>query len=142
MQKLNLVAGSLAALLLVGSGTIVRADDPYQHVQQSALADIRAAIVRSIGAQDHTVEITLTDKVLIVLRVNSNMNEATHAGRDNEATMIASIVSMAVKGKPEFDNLVALRVDYVVGSAGEASKVINSVEFREDPTGAFRFHRT
>ena len=70
------------------------------------------------------------------------MNEATHAGRDNEATAIASIVSMAVKGKPEFDNLVALRVDYVVGSAGEASKVINSVEFREDPTGAFRFHRT
>ena len=68
MQKLNLVAGSLAALLLVGSGTIARADDAYQHVQQSALADIRAAIVRSIGAQDHTVEITLTDKLLIVLR--------------------------------------------------------------------------
>ena len=142
MLKFNLAAGSLAVLLLVGSGPMVSAEAPYQHVQQSTLADIRTAIVRSIGAQDQTVEITLTDKVLMVLRLNSNMNEATHAGRDNEATAIASIVSTAIKGKPEFDNLVALRVDYVARSAGGESKVIDSVEFREDPIGDFRFHRT
>jgi hypothetical protein len=70
------------------------------------------------------------------------MNASTHSGRDNEATATATIVSKAIFGKPEFDNVVTLRVDYVVRAVSGDSKVIDSVEFREDPNGAFRFHRT
>ena len=33
--------------------------------------------------------------ILIITRVNSNMNNATHGGRDNEATAISSVVSKA-----------------------------------------------
>ena len=143
MQKWNVVAAALAGPLLAQSACILHAqDDPYHHVQQSVLADVRASVVRAIGAQDQTVEITVTDKALIILRVNSNMNGSTHAGRDNEATAIASAVSKAIAGKPEFANLVVLRVDYLTRSATGDGAVIDSVEFREDPKGAFRFHRT
>ena len=43
-----------------------------------------------------TVEIILTDAVLTVLRVNSNQNDLSHAGRNNEATAIAVIASKAM----------------------------------------------
>ncbi len=143
MKKWAIVAAALAGSLLAQSACILHAeDDPYHHVQQSVLADVRATVVRAIGAQDQTVEITVTDKALIVLRVNSNMNGSTHSGRNNEATAIASVVSKAIAGKAEFDNLVALRVDYVTRSATGDSAVIDSVAFREDPKGAFRFHPT
>lgn len=143
MRKWNIIATVLAVPLLAQSACILHADeDPYHHVQQSVLADIRAAIARSIGAQDETVEIAVTDKVLIVVRVNSNMNESTHIGRDNEASAIAAMVSKAISGKPDFDNVVTLRVDYVARAVGGDSKVVDSVEFREDPKGDFRFHRT
>ena len=143
MRKWNIIAAALAVSLLAQPAYILHArEDLYHHVQQSLLADVRAAIVRSIGAQDETVEITVTDKVLIVSRVNSNMNDSTHIGRDNEATAVAAIVSAEISGKPEFDNLVALRVDYVARAVDGGSKVVDSTEFREDPKGAFRFHRT
>jgi hypothetical protein len=143
MRKWNIVAAALSISLLAQPACILHAhEDPYHHVQQSVLADVRAAIVRNIGAQDETVEITVTDKVLIVVRVNSNMNDSTHIGRDNEAAAIAAIVSKAISGKPEFDNMVTLRVDYVARAVGGDSKVIDSVEFREDLKGDFRFHRT
>jgi hypothetical protein len=143
MGKRNVIAAVLAVPLLAQSACILHAhEDLYHHVQQSVLADVRATIVRSIGAQDETVEITVTDKVLIVVRVNSNMNDSTHIGRDNEAIAIAAIVSKAISGKPEFDNVVTLRVDYVARAVGGDNKVIDSVEFRQDPKGDFRFHRT
>jgi hypothetical protein len=128
--------------LLVQPCILHAQDDPYHHVQQFVLADVRATVVRAIGAQDQTVEIAVTDKALVVLRVNSNMNGSTHAGRDNEATAIASVISKVIAGKPEFTNFVVLRVEYVTRSAAGDSAVIDSVEFREDPKGAFRFHPT
>lgn len=143
MRKWNIVAAALAVPLLAQPACLLHAyEDTYEHIQQSVLADVRAAVVRSIGAQDETVEITVTDKVLIVSRVNSNMKASTHSGRDNEATAIAAIVSKAIIGRPEFDNVIALRVDYVARAVGGDSKVIDSVEFREGQNGAFRFHRT
>jgi hypothetical protein len=143
MRKWNVFAIALVVPLLAQPACILHAhEDPYHHIQQSVLADVHATIVRSIGAQDETVEITVADKVLIVSRVNSNMNDSTHSGRDNEATAIAAIISKAISGKSEFDNVVTLRVDYVARAVDGDSKVIDSVEFREDPKGDFRFHRT
>ena len=70
------------------------------------------------------------------------MNQSTHAGRDNEATAIAAVVSNAISGKPEFSKLVAIWVRYIIRPRpGGPSKNIDSVEFREDPNGVFRFHQ-
>ena len=97
----------------------------------------------SEGAQNETVEVTIKGNVLTVWRPNSNMNQSTHAGRDNEAMAIATVVSNAIVGKPEFSRLVAIWVRYVVRSRpGGPSKNVDSIEFREDPNGVFRFHQT
>jgi hypothetical protein len=146
MLKRNLVLTATAALCLLGQpiATLFAQPSQPQSVQAgSLLADTRTSIIRAIGAQDQTVELAVLDHVLTVLRVNSNMNEATHAGRDNEATAIAAIVSKAIAGKPEFKNVVTIVVQYVARSApGGQIQVVDTVEFRQDANGIFQFHRT
>lgn len=145
MLKRHLAVVLLASLSLLplSSRTIFAQAAPQSEaVQGSSLVEIERSIVRAIGAQDRTVEITVSRTVLTVVRVNSNMNESTHAGRDNEATAIAGIVSKAIAGKPEFNKLITLRVEYIARSPQGETKVVDSVEFREDPDGVFRFHST
>ena len=81
--------------------------------------------------------------ILIITRVNSNMNNATHGGRDNEATAIAGVVSKAIVGKPEFERIISLQVQYLAREAGDkAGKIIDTIEYRADPRGNFQFHKT
>jgi len=132
-------------LLLSQTGAPLHAQGPLpQDMQRSpVLSDIRTSIIRAIGAQEATVEVTIKGNVLTVWRPNSNMNQSTHAGRDNEATAIATVVSNAIAGKPNFNRLVTVWVRYVVRSRPSGpSKNVDSIEFREDPNGVFRFHQT
>jgi hypothetical protein len=145
MVKYGLVVASIAAACVLGQpNAAVHAQvSPSQRDQAiSPLGDVRTSILRAIGAQEQAIEITVSDKVLTVSRVNSNMNESTHAGRDNEATAIVAVVSKAIAGKQEFKNLITIVVQYVVRATLGESKVIDTVEFREDPNGVFVFHRT
>ena len=113
-------------------------------IQQAQLPSALASTISgAIGAEPNTVEITLADNILTVLRVNSNMNKSTHGGRDNEANVIGTIVSKAIVGIPDFKNLHTIRIQYVVRSdSGRSTKVIDSVDFRKSPAGSFEFHKT
>ncbi|MFZ1951508.1 MAG: hypothetical protein WB037_21765 [Pseudolabrys sp.] len=133
---------ALFSFLAPSSATLHAQMSPPQE-QPSVLAEIRTAIIRSIGAQPETVEIAVAGNILTVLRINSNMNDSTHGGRDNEANAIAPIVSKAISGGPEFKNLTTIRVQYVIRSGpGAASKIIDTIDFRKAPSGSFEFHKT
>jgi hypothetical protein len=109
----------------------------------AGLRELRATIVQTIGAQPESVEIVVSGSTFTVLRVNSNMNEATHAGRDNEANVVGQIVSKAVAGSPAFKKFHTIRVQYVTRSKpGATLKVVDTVEFRKSPSGSFQFHAT
>jgi hypothetical protein len=139
-----LFALPIAALVLVTqANTTLHAQTTSAQDQErlSTLTDMRKSVVRSIGATDQAVEVIVERNVLIVLRVNSNMNESTHAGRDNEATAIASIASKAISGKVAFKDVVSLQVRYVIRK-GSSDKAIDTVEFREDTNGVFQHHQT
>lgn len=114
---------------------------PQQAQQQ--FPEIRTTIIRTVGAQPETVEIAVSGNIVTVLRINSNMNETTHGGRDNEANAIAPIVAKGIAGKSEFKNLNTIRVQYLVRSAsGEVSKIVDTIDFRKSPSGTFEFHKT
>ena len=142
MSKLGCIGALLAMLFSVAHTTeTLHAQGPT--TADAALAGMRASIVRAIGAQDQTVEITMANNILTVLRINSNMNQATHGARDNEATAIVSVVSKAISGKSEFSNLHTIRIRYASRSSpGANSSVVDTVDFRKDSQGAFEFHRT
>jgi hypothetical protein len=146
MLKRRLIAASVAMPLLLAqaSATLYAQGHTPQDVRQlSTLSDLRASIIRAIGAQAATVEVTVKGSILTVWRPNSNMNQSTHAGRDNEATAIAAIVSNGIFAKPEFNKIVTIWVRYVVRlRPGGPSQNVDSIEFREDPNGLFKFHQT
>jgi hypothetical protein len=131
--------------LLSQSNATLQAQAPLskETSKSTVLAQIRTTIIRTVGAQAKTVDIAVTENILTVLRINSNMNDATHGGRDNEANAIAPIASKAISETVEFKNINTIRVEYVVRSAPDAAtKVIDTIDFRKGPSGVFEFHRT
>jgi hypothetical protein len=115
-----------------------------QQVQQALVPpEIRTTIIKAIGVLPETVEVALFDNILTVLGINSNMNESTHGGRDNEANAIAPIVAKALSGNEKFKNLTTIRVQYVIRSAsGAETKNVDIIDFRKTPSGTFEFHKT
>ncbi len=139
------LAAIVLVIVLAQSSSAVQAQTASSQVgmQNGQLSEMKVAILRATGAQAPTVQLTMTGSVLTVTRINSNLNESTHAGRDNEARAIVGAIANLITGKPEFKSLTTIRVEYVFRSViGGVNRVIDAVEFREDANGLFQFHRT
>jgi len=56
--------------------------------------------------------------------------------------VIAPVVAKEIGSNPKFGNVSTIRVEYVARSSPAAkSKIVDSVEFRKGPDGAFDFTR-
>ncbi len=107
------------------------------------LDSLQTSVIETIAAQDKTVEITLKDSVLTVLRVNSNQNGSTHGGRNNEAASIAGVASKSLATDTANASVHTIRVQYVSrDSAHPEGKVIDTIEFRKNSDGIFEIHTT
>jgi hypothetical protein len=142
MLRSVVFASLMTALVILAVQTdrlSAQADPP----PNNALLDtVRASIVQAIGAQDRTVEVRAAGNIVTVLRVNSNMNESGHGGRNNEAAAIAAVISKSLSDNSEFRNVITIRVQYVNRYDAAESRVIDTVEFRKDPKGVFQLHVT
>ncbi len=110
-----------------------------QHV--AALDGARSLVIRTIGAEENSVGIVTTKKMVTVERINSNMNGSSHGGRDNEAIVIGPIVAQAIADKPQFKSVVVIRVQYVDRTSSK-DRIVDTIEFRKDAGGNFQFHQT
>ena len=81
MAKPVLSYSLFSALLLIAHTTVAPAQTASSAARADTLSNIRAAVNKAIGAQVKTVEVTKSGDVLVVARVNSNMNASTHEGR-------------------------------------------------------------
>jgi hypothetical protein len=143
LRYVAVICTAVSALIMLTSAQVgAQIASSMESERASILSNIQTSVVRAIGAQAQTVEVTVSGPLLIVSRVNSNMNDSTHAGRDNEATAIASIVSKAVVGNAAFKDIISLQVRYIVRSSSAGDKVIDTVVFREGPNGVFQPHGT
>jgi hypothetical protein len=73
--------------------------------------------------------------------VNSKLNIARSADREKEAIEIANAMEAAMKGKPEFDSVASIHVDYI-GRLGKKDSVIQIFDFFRSPANAFVLHKT
>ena len=141
-----LLLSMIAFVFCVATSTVVRSQPAraQSHAQQLAhLPDIKDAIVKAIGADADKVELNTTPSMFRVVLVNGKMNDASAAGRENEASAISSIVSHAIATKPGFKRVAAIRVEYVIRSSRKGNpKIIDMIEFRKDTSGQFRHHVT
>ncbi len=116
---------------------------PVRAQSPDALQNIRTSIIQAIGAQETTIDLKTAGGILMISRVNSALNQTDHAARDGEASRIATLVAGTIVGKPEFSKIHTIRVQYVGRiKTGGHEKIIDTVDFRRDPSGEFHFHTT
>jgi hypothetical protein len=134
----------VCGLVLMAVASSAQAQTTHSVVRADALGKIQTAVNRTIGAQVRTVEVTTSGDVVVVTRINSNMNDSTHEGRNNEAKQIASLVARSVGDKTAVGAVSTIRIDYVVRvkPSSAPDKIVDSVEFRKGPDGVFDFHQT
>ena len=73
--------------------------------------------------------------------MNSSLNKTGHSPRTTEAARIGPIVSEVISGKADANNIHTIRVQYLARS-NMGAKVVDSIDFRKDPSGSFQFHAT
>jgi hypothetical protein len=98
--------------------------------------------VRVTSAGSEVIEVTTTKSVIVVKLVESSMNDAEMFDRENHATAIASFVSQQIFGQAEFKKISSLRIEFLKRTMNGASKVVDTIEYRENPVGVFRHHKT
>ena len=136
--KRSLLAAAVLTMLFMSSQSSVEAQ-----TRDPSLQAIRTAIVQAIGVDENSVEVSITRNVLKVSRVNSNLKQTDHSARDGEATRIANVVAKTIAGNTAYKNVHTIRVTYVATlRLGGYEKVIDTVDFRRDPSGVFQFHTT
>ncbi|UFZ07807.1 hypothetical protein LQG66_16520 [Bradyrhizobium ontarionense] len=147
MTRHSLTQGLICGLLVMVGPTVAAAQSAPAVVAADQLGNIQTAINKAIGAQAKTIEITTDGNVLVVARVNSNMNASTHEGRNNEAKTIAAIVAGSIGGSSGYGTMSTIRVDYMTrakasSKAASRAKIVDRVEFRKGPDSVFDFHQT
>lgn len=142
IRYMTIALGLLVGWLFVGLTSARAQTAPSAGERIGTLASMEKSIVKVIGAEAKIVKVTSSSGILLVARVNSNMNGSTHEGRNNEAKVIAPLVAKEIDGNPKFENFTIIRVEYVVRSSpAMKSKIVDSVEFRKGPDGVFDFHQ-
>ena len=136
MFKYLFAVGYIAACLCAATNTMALAQTPSpgdDRQRTAILENIKKSVIQKVGAQEKTVEVAISGNILTVARVNSNLNDATHGARNNEAIAIAPVVTKAIEDGPEFKTIHTIRVQYLVRrKLGEKGKVLDTVDFRKD----------
>jgi hypothetical protein len=144
--RISLAAVGMASLSLaaVSGGAAEAQTHASSHTRQhgAQLTKIRAAVIKVIGTQGDRVEVAVAGTVLTVARINSTMNQTDHGARAGEASRIAPAVATTIVGEPAFNHVHTIRVQFNRAKPGTHGKVIDAVDFRQDPAGAFVPHAT
>jgi hypothetical protein len=132
----------LVALLVCLMGS---SQSPVMSAQtvDSSLQSIRTAIIQATGVPDASVDLKVTGKIFLVTRINSTLNQTNHSQRDGEASRIATVVAKMISDGTAYKNIHTIRVLYVATlRPGGPEKIIDTIDFRRDPSGVFHFHTT
>ena len=109
----------------------------------SSLQNIRTAIIQATGVPNASVDLKVTGKIFLVTRINSTLNQTNHGARDGEASHIATVVAKTIGEGAAYKNIHTIRVLYVASlKSSRYKKIIDTVDFRRDPSGVFHFHTT
>jgi hypothetical protein len=140
MHRPSLLAGWLALVLACAAPFAA----PYAQSapQETSLNEVKKAVLDATGYDGGSVELVSTKIQLVVTIVNSKLIDRPSNEREREAERIASTIAHTVAGKPEFESIQAIHVDYVRRQADGHTDRIDGIDFRKDPQGNFQHHIT
>jgi hypothetical protein len=133
-KKISVLAFALTTMMFMGC-------DITGAQSISAQSKIRSALELATADSRKAIEINFKTSVLVILLVNSSINGATHQGYSNDAQAAVHAVILAVKDDPEFAKMSSIKVSYIERKASLArDRILDSVEFRKNSSGAFVLH--
>ena len=111
--------------------------------QSGAIPAIKSAILKTTGYADATVTLALKANQFWVTIENSPLNDGTARQREAQAARIAGAIADKVKGDAAFAGILGIHIDYAALSRdGPHSEILDSIDFRKGPDGAFTHHIT
>lgn len=129
------------SLLVIDIGNVMGQASNTQ--SKTSLEGLQVNLAHSFGADGSTIEVVLVEHVLTVSRHNSYLNNGSHVDRNNEAVSIVSVIQREISGKPEFKDVLIIRVQHILNVKESAErKFIDKLEFIKNQGGVFEFHST
>jgi len=131
---------TLSTPVLVWGGDI--ASDTERAKQQTiVIPTLQKTAAAAAGYKNTSIEVKSTAHQITITVVNSKLNSGARTDRNTEASTIASAIATAIAGRSEFAEVMIIHVDYVK-RLGNASTIIQGIDFNKAPDGAFRLHLT
>jgi hypothetical protein len=135
-----MLATLTAATSLVPAWSADTATDAAQMKLQSAsLPALRQAIASAGGYALKSIELKHTAHQLTATIMNSKL--AASVDREKEAIAMASAMETEMTGKPEFEGIASIHIDYS-SHLEKKVKTIQIFDFFRSPTNAFVLHKT
>ena len=133
---------AITTLIAQPSATL-QAQTSQPNVQDNLLLlELKAAVLREIGARKENLQISRTGPLLRIVRITIKMSETTAVGRENEGSAIAKVISRSISKMKDHAGIVIVRLEYVLRPKSGPDKVIDVIEYRENAKGVFQHHQT
>ncbi|BCM20884.1 hypothetical protein [Mesorhizobium sp. J8] len=136
----------ILGLLLAPAPAVFLPAAPRAFAEQTVFdAGIKQSIISATGHGENSIEVATNAIQIMVTVVNSDLNNSlvTHADREADAVRIVDAIIAALKGKPAYDSLLAIHIDYVSRETNTAhSRVVDAIDYRRDAKGGFELHKT
>jgi hypothetical protein len=144
MLKRSLVIFSLAVVLVFAAlSEAPHALSLSAEQRDASLNKVKSAILAATGYDPAAVELTATHVQFAATLVNSKLVAGPASGRESEASRISTAIAGVIAEMPDFEGIRAIHIDYVRRrSDGSVSRIIDGIDFRKDPQGAFQHHVT
>jgi hypothetical protein len=135
---LSLGCMSLAPVVWAATAEI---DAAQVKLQSTLLPGLRIQAEKASGYTSKDLELKATAHQITITIIGSVLNKGSDAERLAQASKIVSAVAAAIADKPEFSQIPVIHLDYVT-AAGHTGKVIQKIDFFQNPAGVFVLHKT
>jgi hypothetical protein len=145
-MKKHFAMAAIAALTLTCSlvpawGADKVTDTSQVKLQSPSMPVLRQSVASAAGYQLKGVELKSTAHQVTVTIANSKKNDETAADREKEALAMASALEGGMAGKPEFEGVASIHIDYI-SRLGKKVKTIQVFDLFRSPANAFVLHKT
>ncbi|MFZ2328806.1 MAG: hypothetical protein WAW73_17970 [Rhodoferax sp.] len=110
-------------------------------LQSASVPTLRQSAASAAGYGLKSIEIKHKTHQLTATIVNSKQNSATSGDREKEAIAMAAAMESGMQGKPEFEGVASIHIDYI-SRVGKKVMTIQIFDFFRSPANVFVLHKT
>jgi hypothetical protein len=129
------------ALSALGAAAAPVSDAELAKQQLPLIPGVKKAATDASGNSASLIDVKSTAHRMVVTVTDSKLLSSPSTEREQQATKIAAAVASAIAGKPQFEQVLVIRVDYAKQQGGTAV-IVDGIDFTKDAQGIFRLHVT